>query len=140
MLGELRTIALSPQKYYELYMQVWNELRHLEAFFGEEARHGKSNLELYELVQHAGNILPRLYLLITVGVVYVKSKDGAAKDVLKDLVEMAKGCNNPSTGCSSGRTSARRARRCCRTPAASTRATAGTSTTRSSLSSRTSRR
>ena len=47
MLGELRTIALSPQKYYELYMQVWNELRHLEAFFGEEARHGKSNLELY---------------------------------------------------------------------------------------------
>ena len=29
MLGELRTIALSPQKYYELYMQVWNELRHL---------------------------------------------------------------------------------------------------------------
>ena len=28
--GELRTVALSPQKYYELYMQVWNELRHLE--------------------------------------------------------------------------------------------------------------
>ena len=44
MLGELRTIALSPQKYYELYMQVWNELRHLEAFFGEKDRHGKSNL------------------------------------------------------------------------------------------------
>ena len=98
MLGELRTIALSPQKYYELYMQVWNELRHLEAFFGEEARHGKSNLELYELVQHAGNILPRLYLLITVGVVYVKSKDGAAKDVLKDLVEMAKGVQQPIHG------------------------------------------
>ena len=73
MLGELRTIALSPQKYYELYMQVWNELRHLEAFFGEKDRHGKSNLELYELVQHAGNILPRLYLLITVGAVYIKS-------------------------------------------------------------------
>lgn len=98
MLGELRTIALSPQKYYELYMQVWNELRHLEAFFGEEARHGKSNLELYELVQHAGNILPRLYLLITVGVVYIKSKDGAAKDVLKDLVEMAKGVQQPIHG------------------------------------------
>ena len=75
MLGELRTIALSPQKYYELYMQVWNELRHLEVFFADEVRHGRTNLEMYELVQHAGNILPRLYLLITVGAVYVKSKE-----------------------------------------------------------------
>ena len=28
----------------------------------------------------------RRYLLITVGSVYIKSKEGAAKDVLKDLV------------------------------------------------------
>ena len=98
MLGELRTIALSPQKYYELYMQVWNELRHLEAFFADEVRHGRTNLEMYELVQHAGNILPRLYLLITVGAVYIKSKEGAAKDVLKDLVEMAKGVQQPIHG------------------------------------------
>ena len=49
-------------------------------------------------MQHAGNILPRLYLLITVGVVYIKSKDGAAKDVLKDLVEMAKGVQQPIHG------------------------------------------
>ena len=98
MLGELRTVALSPQKYYELYMQVWSELRHLEMFFGDRARHGKSNLEMYELVQHAGNILPRLYLLITVGSVYVKSKEGAAKDVLKDLVEMTKGVQQPIHG------------------------------------------
>ena len=56
-------------------MQVWNELRHLEVFFADEVRHGRTNLEMYELVQHAGNILPRLYLLITVGAVYVKSKE-----------------------------------------------------------------
>lgn len=30
MLGELRTSYLSPQKYYELYMQVFNELSELE--------------------------------------------------------------------------------------------------------------
>ena len=29
--------------------------------------------------------LPHRYLLITVGSVYIKSKEGAAKDVLKDL-------------------------------------------------------
>jgi hypothetical protein len=49
-------------------------------------------------VQHAGNILPRLYLLITVGAVYIKSKEGAAKDVLKDLVEMSKGVQQPIHG------------------------------------------
>ena len=98
MLGELRTTALSPQKYYELYMQVWSELHHLESFFADPARHGRTNLELYELVQHAGNILPRLYLLVCVGSVYVKSGEGAAKDVLKDLVEMAKGVQHPIHG------------------------------------------
>ena len=30
MLGELRTSFLSPQKYYELYMHVFNELTNLE--------------------------------------------------------------------------------------------------------------
>jgi hypothetical protein len=31
MLGELRTSLLTPQKYFELYMQAFDELRHLEA-------------------------------------------------------------------------------------------------------------
>ena len=30
MLGELRTSLLTPQKYFELYMQAFDELRHLE--------------------------------------------------------------------------------------------------------------
>lgn len=36
-------------------------------------------LDLYELVQHAGNVLPRLYLLLTVGCVYIRSKEAPAK-------------------------------------------------------------
>ena len=60
MLGELRTSLLSPQRYYALYMKTFDELRHLEAFFLAENKRGRSNAELYELVQHAGNILPRL--------------------------------------------------------------------------------
>jgi len=31
--------------------------------------------DLYELVQYAGNIVPRLYLLITVGTVYIKTNE-----------------------------------------------------------------
>ena len=38
------------------------------------------------------------YLLITVGSVYIKSKEGAAKDVLKDLVEMTRGVQHPVRG------------------------------------------
>nr|KAJ0187895.1 hypothetical protein LSAT_V11C900473600 [Lactuca sativa] len=98
LLSELRTSRLSPHKYYELYMRAFDELRKLEVFFKEEERHGCSVVDLYELVQHAGNILPRLYLLCTVGSVYIKSKEAPAKDVLKDLVEMCRGVQHPIRG------------------------------------------
>ncbi|KAL5557482.1 hypothetical protein UlMin_039718 [Ulmus minor] len=98
MLSELRTSKLSPHKYYALYMRAFDELRKLEMFFREETRRGCSIIDLYELVQHAGNILPRLYLLCTVGSVYIKSKEAPAKDVLKDLVEMCRGIQNPVRG------------------------------------------
>ncbi|KAI5684001.1 hypothetical protein M9H77_05229 [Catharanthus roseus] len=98
MLSELRTSRLSPQKYYELYMRAFDELRKLEIFFKEETKRGCSVVELYELVQHAGNILPRLYLLCTVGCVYIKSKEAPAKDILKDLVEMCRGIQHPLRG------------------------------------------
>eukprot|EP00659_Diplonema_papillatum_P014273 gene14273-21892_t len=99
MLGELRTSALSPQNYYELYMAVCTEMVALESFFTEEVMvHGRKVEELYEVVQHAGNIVPRLYLLITVGAVYIKSQEAPAKDILKDLVEMCKGVQHPTRG------------------------------------------
>ncbi|KAG1347523.1 vacuolar protein sorting-associated protein 35B [Cocos nucifera] len=99
MLSELRTSRLSPHKYYELYMRAFDELRKLEMFFREESKRGSfSVIDLYELVQHAGNILPRLYLLCTVGSVYIKSKEAPAKDVLKDLVEMCRGIQHPVRG------------------------------------------
>ncbi|KAL6064706.1 Vacuolar protein sorting-associated protein 35 [Balamuthia mandrillaris] len=98
MIAELRTSMLSPKNYYELYMAAFNELRHLESFLAEERQKGKKMSELYEVVQYAGNILPRLYLLITVGSIYIKSKEAPAKDVLRDLVEMCRGVQHPTRG------------------------------------------
>ncbi|XP_027331213.1 vacuolar protein sorting-associated protein 35B-like isoform X2 [Abrus precatorius] len=98
MLSELRTSRLSPHKYYELYMRAFDELKRLEIFFKDESRHGVSIVDLYELVQHAGNILPRLYLLCTVGSVYLRCKDAPVREVLKDLVEMCRGIQNPIRG------------------------------------------
>ncbi|KIZ02289.1 hypothetical protein MNEG_5666 [Monoraphidium neglectum] len=89
MLGELRTSYLSPQKYYELYMQVFDQLAHLESFFADEHAKGRTYSELYELVQHAGNVLPRLYLMVAVGCLFIRSGEGSSKELLKDLVEVS---------------------------------------------------
>lgn len=98
MICELRTSLLSPKNYYELYMQAFDQLRHLEAFLSEERQSGKKMSELYEIVQYAGNILPRLYLLVTVGSIYIRTKEAPAKDVLRDLVEMCRGVQHPTRG------------------------------------------
>ncbi|XP_060081276.1 vacuolar protein sorting-associated protein 35-like [Ylistrum balloti] len=98
MLGELRTSMLSPKSYYELYMAISDELRHLELYLVDEFQKGRKVADLYELVQYAGNIVPRLYLLITVGVVYIKSNELSRKDILKDLVEMCRGVQHPLRG------------------------------------------
>lgn len=98
MLTELRTSLLSPKSYYELYMAIFNELRHLESHLLDEFMKGRKVTDLYELVQYAGNIVPRLYLLITVGLVYIKSNETSKKDILKDLVEMCRGVQHPLRG------------------------------------------
>ena len=36
-----------------------------QLFFREERAKGRAHADLYDLVQHAGNIVPRLYLLCT---------------------------------------------------------------------------
>lgn len=89
-------------------------MQHLAGFFGDKNRHKKKMIDLYESVQHAGNILPRLYLLATVAAAYIKSLEAPAKEILKDVNELCKGvglsdrafktenrCNTLSAGCSS---------------------------------------
>eukprot|EP00756_Hemistasia_phaeocysticola_P001082 Hpha_TRINITY_DN10786_c0_g1::TRINITY_DN10786_c0_g1_i1::g.43703::m.43703/K18468/VPS35; vacuolar protein sorting-associated protein 35 len=98
MLAELRTSQLSPQNYYELHTKVLAEMLSLEMYFAEEVRNGRSPAELYEVVQHAGNIIPRLYLLITVGAVWMKTKTVPCQELLRDLVEMCKGVQHPTRG------------------------------------------
>ncbi|KAI8615838.1 vacuolar protein sorting-associated protein 35 [Chytriomyces sp. MP71] len=73
MLAELKTATLNPKGYYELYMAIFDQLRHLALYLYDShmsARHHLS--DLYELVQYAGSIVPRLYLMITVGSVFMR--------------------------------------------------------------------
>lgn len=79
-------------------MAITDELRHLELYLLDEFQKGRKVADLYELVQYAGNIVPRLYLLITVGLVYIKSNIALRRDLLKDLVEMCRGVQHPLRG------------------------------------------
>ncbi|CAG8519978.1 20611_t:CDS:10 [Rhizophagus irregularis] len=99
MLAELRTSALTPKHYYELYMAIFDALRHLTTYLNDAHNSGKHHLaDLYELVQYAGNIIPRLYLMITVGSVYMSQKDAPVKEIMKDMMEMSRGVQHPTRG------------------------------------------
>lgn len=98
LLGELRTGKLQPQRYFELYMQVFDHMALLQSWFREQGSKKNNLAELYERVQWAGNVLPRLYLLCTVGACYIRSKQAPAKDMLRDMVEMCKGVQHPTRG------------------------------------------
>jgi len=93
MLSELRTSFLTPKNYYELYMAIFDEMRHLTKYLYDSHMQKKHHLsDLYELVQYAGSIIPRLYLMITVGSVFMK----VSKELLPDDPENTPGEGEPS--------------------------------------------
>ena len=123
MLAELRTSSLSPKQYYELYMAVFDALRHLSSYLYDAHVQDKHHLaDLYELVQYAGNIVPRLCnvpsslsllkkelmlmgqggerldLMITVGTVYMSIPGAPIKEIMKDMMEMTRGVQHPTRG------------------------------------------
>ena len=78
-------------------MAVFDALRILGMHIKEA--HPENHLaDLYELVQYAGNILPRLYLMITVGTVYMSIPDAPVKEIMKDMMEMSRGIQHPTRG------------------------------------------
>lgn len=99
MLNELRSSALSPKHYYELYMAAFDSLRHLSIYIYDAHMNEKHHLaDLYELVQYCGNIVPRLYLMVTVGSVYMSVPDAPIKEIMKDMMEMCRGVQHPTRG------------------------------------------
>ncbi|EMC92735.1 hypothetical protein BAUCODRAFT_77309 [Baudoinia panamericana UAMH 10762] len=97
LVSELRTSSLGPKQYYELYMSVFDALRHLSVYLRDS--HPTNHLaDLYELVQYAGNVVPRLYLMITVGTVYMGIEDAPVKEIMKDMMEMSRGVQHPIRG------------------------------------------
>ncbi|TID18146.1 hypothetical protein CANINC_003887 [Pichia inconspicua] len=101
-LNELRTSSLNPKQYYELYILVYDGLSYLSNYLKDNTLNSNTKstylIDLYELVQYAGNIIPRLYLMITIGTVYMGSNDAPVNEILNDMLEMCKGVQNPIRG------------------------------------------
>ncbi|ELU39208.1 vacuolar protein sorting-associated protein 35 [Rhizoctonia solani AG-1 IA] len=83
----------------ELHMAVFDALRHVSNYLLDAHTSGRHHLaDLYELVQYAGNIVPRLYLMITVGSVYMSIPEAPVKEIMKDMMEMSRGVQHPTRG------------------------------------------
>lgn len=98
MLTELRKPNLSPKQYYELYIMIFDSLSLLSSYLTDNHPKFHHLADLYELVQYAGNVVPRLYLMITVGTSYLKCTDSPREEILKDMIEMCRGVQNPMRG------------------------------------------
>ena len=97
----VRTSTLNPSQYNDLFMSVTNELRHLALYLDELIDTGNGlevGSSLYEQVQYNNSIIPRLYLMITVGSCMLKHRPELTRAVLDDLVEMSRGVQHPVRG------------------------------------------
>lgn len=78
-------------------MAIFDALRFLAVHLREN--HPVNHLaDLYELVQYAGNIIPRMYLMVTVGTAYMSIPDAPVKELMKDMMDMSRGVQHPIRG------------------------------------------
>jgi vacuolar protein sorting-associated protein 35 len=98
MLLELKSSLLTPNSYYQLYSVCLDEMLTVLNFFKEEARRGRRMKRLYNVVQQASNIIPRLYLMVAVGSVVIEDDPKQCKDIITDLLGMLKGVQSPTRG------------------------------------------
>ena len=98
MLLELKSSLLTPNSYYQLYSVCLDEMLTVLNFFKEEARRGRRMKRLYDVVQQASNIIPRLYLMVAVGSCVIEDDPKQCKDIITDLLGMLKGVQSPTRG------------------------------------------
>ena len=98
MLLELKSSYLTPNSYYQLYSVCLDEMLTVLNFFKEEARRGRRMRRLYDVVQQASNIIPRLYLMVAAGAVVIEDDPKQCKEIITDLLGMLKGVQSPTRG------------------------------------------
>ena len=98
LLNELRTNSLTPKRYYSLYISVFDIMLNIKNYFAEEVSRGRILIDLYDKVQQAKFAIPRIYLMITVGSIYMEKVPKSVRVILFDLLGVVKQVQNPIKG------------------------------------------
>ena len=98
MLCELRTNELSPKNYYHLYISVVDVMLTIKNYMIEEISRGRRLIDLYDDVQQAQHVIPRLYLMITAGSIYMEKVPRSTRIILYDMLGLVKAVQNPIKG------------------------------------------
>ena len=98
MICELRTNDLSPKNYYNLYMSVFDNMLIIKNYMIEEISRGRRLIDLYDDVQQAQHVIPRLYLMITVGSIYMEKVPRSTRTIIYDMLGLVKSVQNPIKG------------------------------------------
>ena len=98
LLSELRINNLTPKRYYNLYISVFDVMLNIKNYITEEISKGRLLIDLYDKVQQAKFVIPRLYLMITVGSIYMEKIPKSVHVILFDLLGVVKQVQNPIKG------------------------------------------
>ena len=98
MLNELRTNILFPKNYYTLYTNIFNEIKKVQNFMKSELERGRQAQDIYESVQQCQFVVPRLYLTIIAGSIYIEKCPEKFTELINDLLEQVKASQNPLRG------------------------------------------
>ena len=98
LLSELRTNNLTPKKYYHLYISAFDVMLNIKNYMAEEIGRGRRLIDLYDNVQQAKHVIPRLYLMITAGAIYMEKVPRSVHVILFDMLGIVKQAQNPIKG------------------------------------------
>ena len=95
LLCELRTRLLYPKNYQILYNHVVNELLPVQNYMSVEISRGREPWDIYESVQQCKYVIPRLYLVIISGALYIQNSPEKCKEIMEDILDLLKQAQSP---------------------------------------------
>ena len=98
ILSTLKNDFKSISLYKNLFSNVIEELSPLKNYFIEEINRGRRIKEFFEAVQQCITVLPRVYLSIIVGNIYIENCKDEKKYILEEISKMLTGMQIPLRG------------------------------------------
>ena len=98
MLSLLKTDFKSISLYTQLFSNIIEEISAIKIYFQEEINRGRRVKEFFEAVQQCVTVLPRLYLMIIVGYIYVEQFPDEKKSIFDEILKMLNSLQSPVRG------------------------------------------